>query len=103
MGTVASIALIVLFVRNEQLTDLAELWQPGTRFVLKIEQGPNNIPIRANAIGLLVIRPRSANTMRHSATNLAAHIRVALARPFSELAVFDARLYIRVRRIDEPA
>jgi len=24
-------------------------------------------------------------------------------RRFSELAVFDARLYIRVRRIDEPA
>ena len=25
------------------------------------------------------------------------------SRRFSELAVFDARLYIRVRRIDEPA
>jgi len=32
--------------------------------------------------------------------NLAVHIRLGL---FSELAVFDARLYIRVRRIDEPA
>jgi hypothetical protein len=30
-------------------------------------------------------------------------VRVALPRRFSELAVFDARLYIRVRRIDEPA
>ena len=35
--------------------------------------------------------------------NLAVHIRVGLSRRFSELAVFDARLYIRVRRIDEPA
>jgi len=34
------------------------------------------------------------------ATNLAAHIRDALPRRFPELAVFDARLYIRVRRID---
>jgi hypothetical protein len=31
------------------------------------------------------------------------HIDVGLSRRFSELAVFDARLYIRVRRIDEPA
>ena len=38
--------------------------------------------------------------MRHIVTNLAAHIRDAR---FSELAMFDARLYIRVRRIDEPA
>ena len=36
-------------------------------------------------------------------TNLGVHIRVGLPRRFSELAVFDARLYIRVRRIDEPA
>jgi hypothetical protein len=35
--------------------------------------------------------------------NLAAHVRDDLQRRFSELAVFDARLYIRVRRIDEPA
>ena len=35
--------------------------------------------------------------------SLAVHIRVGLPRRFSELAVFDARLYIRVRRIDEPA
>jgi len=41
--------------------------------------------------------------MRHIVTNLAAHIRDALPRRFFELAVFDARLYIRVRRIDEPA
>ncbi len=47
--------------------------------------------------------PRSANTVRHIVTNLAAYIRVALPRRFSELAVFDARLYIRLRRIDEPA
>jgi hypothetical protein len=36
-------------------------------------------------------------------TNLAVHIRVGLPRRVSELAVFDARFYIRVRRIDEPA
>ena len=34
--------------------------------------------------------------------DLAAHICDALPRRFCELAVFDARLYIRVRRIDEP-
>ena len=33
-------------------------------------------------------------------TNLAVHIRVGLSRRFSELAVFDARLYIQVGRID---
>jgi len=32
--------------------------------------------------------------------NLAVHIRLGL---FSELAVFDARLYVRIRRIDEPS
>jgi hypothetical protein len=35
-------------------------------------------------------------------TNLAIHIRVRLPRRFSGLTVFDARLDIRVRRIDEP-
>ncbi len=30
------------------------------------------------------------------------HIRVGLSRRFSELAVFDARLDIRIRRIDQP-
>jgi hypothetical protein len=47
--------------------------------------------------------PRSANTMRHTVINLAAHIRDALPGRFAELAVFDACLYIRVRGIDEPA
>ena len=41
--------------------------------------------------------------MRHIVTSLSVHIRVGLPRRFSELAVFDARLYVRVRRIDEPA
>jgi hypothetical protein len=36
-------------------------------------------------------------------TNLAVHIRIDLPRRFSELAVFDALLYIRVRGIDERA
>jgi hypothetical protein len=43
---------------------------------------------------------------KHSAThrsNLGTHIRAALPRCFSDLAVFDARLYVPVRRIDEPA
>jgi hypothetical protein len=52
--------------------------------------------------GWPVIRTRSANTMRYIVTDLAAHICDALPRRFCELAVFDARLYIRVRRIDEP-
>jgi hypothetical protein len=34
---------------------------------------------------------------------LAIHILVDLSRRFSELAVFYARPYIRVRHIDEPA
>jgi hypothetical protein len=50
-----------------------------------------------------VIRSRSANTMRLPFSNLAVRIRLGPSRCFSELAVFDARLYIRVRRIDEPA
>ena len=51
-----------------------------------------------------VVRPEpAANPGTPIVTNLAAHIRDALPRRFSELAVFDARLYIRVRRIDEPA
>jgi hypothetical protein len=37
------------------------------------------------------------------ATCLAVHIRVGLLRRFCELTVFDARLYIRVRRVDQPA
>ena len=45
---------------------------------------------------------RSVYTARDVVTNLTIHIRVDLSRRFSELAVFDARLYIRVRRIDEP-
>jgi hypothetical protein len=35
-------------------------------------------------------------------TNLAVHI-ASLPKRFSQLAVFDALLYIRVRLIDEPA
>jgi hypothetical protein len=42
-------------------------------------------------------------TKRNRIINLAVHARVVLPRCFSELAVFDARLYIRVRRIDEHA
>jgi len=36
-------------------------------------------------------------------TNLAVHIGVDLSMRHSELAVFDPRLYIRVRHFDEPA
>ncbi len=36
-------------------------------------------------------------------TNLAVHIRARISSRPSELAVFDALLYIRVRRVDEPA
>ncbi len=38
-------------------------------------------------------------TKRNRMINLAVHARVVLPRCFSELAVFDVRLYIRVRRI----
>jgi hypothetical protein len=37
------------------------------------------------------------------ATCLALHIRVGLSMRLYDLAVFDARLYIRVRRVDQPA
>ena len=47
--------------------------------------------------------PTIGKHWRHIVINLALHIRVDLSRRFSELAVFDAHLYIRVRRIDEPA
>jgi len=40
--------------------------------------------------------------MRHAVTDLAVHTCVDLSMRFSELAVFDARLYIRIRSIDEP-
>jgi hypothetical protein len=36
------------------------------------------------------------------ATCLAVHIRVGLLRRFCELTVFDARLYVRVRRVEQP-
>jgi len=36
-------------------------------------------------------------------TRLAVRIRVGLMRRFCELTVFDARLYIRVRCVDQPA
>ena len=45
----------------------------------------------------------TANTLRHVLTNLVVHIRVGLSKRISKLAVFDARLYVRVRRIDETA
>ncbi len=38
-----------------------------------------------------------------TATYSAVHVRAGLSRRFCELAVFDARLYIRVRRVDQPA
>jgi hypothetical protein len=41
--------------------------------------------------------------MKDIVTNLLLNIRAGLPRHFSELAVFNAPLYIRVRRIDEPA
>jgi hypothetical protein len=39
----------------------------------------------------------------NEATALAVNIRFSIPRGFCELIVFDARLYICVRRIDEPA
>ena len=50
--------------------------------------------------------PSARNTLHPSRCPTQAKIGLAWAtvvRRFSELAVFDARLYIRVRRIDEPA
>jgi len=50
---------------------------------------------------LLLVCPSSAHDLH--ATCLAVHIRVGPLRRFCELTVFDARLYIRVRRVDQPA
>jgi hypothetical protein len=36
-------------------------------------------------------------------TRLAVHIHVGRLRCYRELAVFDARLYVRVGRVDEAA
>jgi hypothetical protein len=47
--------------------------------------------------------PAISKPFPHMDTNLVVHIRVSLPSRFSELAVFDARLYIRVRRIDKTA
>ena len=62
---------------------------------------------KSSLTGLWKVCPLSAHDQQAlcdiSFTNLAVHIRDALPRRFSDLAVFDARLYIRVRRIDEPA
>ena len=60
-------------------------------------------PLPWDHFPLAVIGQRLTNSVQHFLTNLAVHIRVRLPRRFSELAVFDARFYIRVRRIDEPA
>src|SRR4029077_13793131 len=46
---------------------------------------------------------RSGPLLFKPSTSQGPPIRAGLPRRFSELAVFDARLYIRVRRIDEPA
>jgi hypothetical protein len=56
--------------------------------------------------GLLPSCPLSAQdeqTLCNIFTNLAVRSRVGRPRRFSELAIFDARLHIRVRRSDEPA
>jgi hypothetical protein len=46
--------------------------------------------------------PQRIAISRHIVTNGVSHPRGPL-KAFSALAVFDARLYIRVRRIDQPA
>ena len=60
---------------------------------------------RSGHVAEITLQPirQSANPMRHIVANLAVRIRVGLPRRFSELTVFYARLYIGVRRIDEPA
>ena len=77
------------------------------RFVLSAGQSSrvSSIIPRSPFIGTnLTDEPKtSISKTRHIVTDLAVDIRVALPRHFSELAVFDARLYIRVRRIDKPS
>ena len=45
--------------------------------------------------------PAKPDAGRLPVTNLAVHIRVGISRRFSELAVFDARLYVRVSETSE--
>jgi hypothetical protein len=46
----------------------------------------------------VVIRPRAANAVQHLWRLISA-----ISKRLFELAVFNTRLYIRVRRFDEPA
>jgi hypothetical protein len=78
----------------------SQLKSPANHFI--VYRDVYRAAFRQNAPGL-ASNLGSANTMRHIVTNLAIHIRIGLPRGFSELAVFDARFYIRVRCIDEPA
>jgi hypothetical protein len=66
------------------------------------QMGPAQVKILAKlAFGKAAVL--NAVTCDGPVFNFAEHIRDALPKHFPELAVFDARLYIRVRRIDEPA
>ncbi len=62
---------------------------------------PRNLKLPTTGPALLPVCSSSAHDVY--STCLAVHIRVGLLRRFSELTVFDARLYIRVRRVDQPA
>jgi hypothetical protein len=79
--------------------------------LLRPKTVPEAFPIKASGkpylTGLGKSRPLSAHDQQ-TLCNISSliwrfHIRVRLLRRFTELPVFDARLYIRVRRIDEVA
>ena len=57
----------------------------------------------ARAIGSRKAERLASRPIESSARPTGADIHVAIPRRFSDLAVFDACLDIRVRRIDEPA
>ena len=70
----------------------------------KRDCNPNLIFLTGNCTPSVRLGGRSAHEATVSTANICdTSFSVGLPRGFSELAVFDARLYIRVRCIDEPA
>jgi hypothetical protein len=81
------------FHDNSVPADVGAKWYPA--------KSPPPRAGRYRPHGLLPACPSSAHDVY--STCLAVHIRVGLLKHFFELTVFDARLYIRVRRVDQPA
>jgi hypothetical protein len=75
---------------------LAGLTKPVRRFFKLTDKGVE-LPPRTYE------KTTSTDYWFRTAGILARHIRVDLSRCLCELSLFDARLYVRVRCVDEPA